>query len=326
MPPGVPSSPRAALAPTRPTVPARSGYPRGTRLALATLLALTAVPAAGQTPGREPAAAELTPGARALGLGMAAAVGSNDPDLAFLHPALVQDLQGIQGSYTWFGSGAGGFSLAAATDWFGGGVALSLHTLEYRSGPGGPGTRRSGVDDFFRRPPDGESVSETVATATWGRSLLGLDWGASARAYTLRHDNGRTTGQAVDVGVATEVGPARLALSGRNLGDDENRPTELVLGAGGYGQPVGPLDLGFAAQLRLRDDGELEAGGGLEFGYWPVRGRTFVGRIGLRDVRDGEARPVTFGGSFWGDSLVLDYAFHPVEGLPGVHRLSVGWR
>ena len=48
-------------------------------------------------------------------------------------------------------------------------------------------------------------------------------------------------------------------------------------------------------------------------GYYPVTGRTFVVRAGGRTVPEGEASPLTLGASYWGDSLVLEYAFQPVD-------------
>ncbi len=189
-----------------------------------------------------------------------------------------------------------------------------------------PGARTQGLDDFLVESATGEGVAESAATITYGRSLFGIDVGVSGRLYTQRFGTARTTREAFDIGAASSLGPMDVALSVRNVGSDEDLPTEVVLGAGGYGQPVGPLDIGFAAQAGYRDDGEFTVGGGAEFGYWPVRGRTFVGRVGFRRVLEGEASPVTFGGSFWGDSLVLDYAFQAVDGFDGIHRVSVGWR
>jgi hypothetical protein len=309
----------------------RGRHPTCRRVLLAGFLLLFGLAApdsvASQTPKREPVVVELLPGARALALGMAPQVGSNDPDLAWAHPALVQDLQGVQGSYTRFGSAAAAYTLSAATDWLGGGVAVTLHSLEYGRPSGtSPGERTIGLDDLFGEAGIEEAVGEMAASATYGRTVGGFQVGVTGRIFTQRYGAERVSGQSVDLGLARQVGPVQVALSGRNLGNYERLPQEVVLGAGAYGQPLGPLDLGAAAQVRYRDDGELELGGGVEFGYWPVRGRTFVGRVGVRSVREGEASPVTFGGSFWGDSLVLDYAFQPMDGLDGIHRLSIGFR
>lgn len=309
----------------RPRLPSRIASVPALLLGVACLHP-TAAPVRAQTPGREPAVAELHPGARTLGLGMAPQLDGGTPDLAVTHPALVTRAGGVSAGHTWFGGSAAAFYLAAAGDGMGGGFAVSLSTLEYRTEAPAPGSRGLGLDDFVSDAPAGSAVFESAATVTYGRSLFGIDVGASGRFYTQRYGDARSTGYAFDVGVARGVGPVRLALSGRNVGSDELLPTEVVLGAGAYGRPVGPLDLGFAAQLVRRDDGEVIAGGGMEFGYWPIRGRTFVGRVGFRNVPDGEASPVTLGGSFWADSLVLDYAYQPMGGLDGIHRIGLGWR
>jgi len=285
--------------------------------------------ATAQTPEREPALLELGMGARALGLGMAPQIGSDDPDAVFVHPALALEASGFHLGLSRFGNASTGYTLSAATDWFGGGVAVSLQTLEY-SGPG-PGARPGGMDPFFAE--DGTGVAESAATLTYARELFGVDLGISGRMSTQRFDGASVTTGMVDVGASLPLGPLRAALSVRNLGRDPELgdealelPMEVVLGVGGYGRQVGPLDMGLAAQVVRRDDGEFLYGGGLEVGYWPIRGRTFVGRVGFRNVPEGDASPVTFGGSFWGDNLVLEYAFQPVDGEDGLHRLTVGWR
>lgn len=314
--------------------------PRRARLnTLLPVLALLALGHSGQeaeaqTPGREPAILEIPAGARAMGLGMALQLGSDDPDLAFTHPALVQRLSGMQAGHTRFGTAATAYSLSAATDWFGGGVALSVRTLEYGRGSGpAAGTRAGGLDAFLLEDGTTTGVSESAATVTWGRSLFGVALGVSGRLSTQRFDGSSVTAGTVDVGAALPLGPLQVALTARNLGrepelDGEGLelPQEFVLGAGAYGRQLGPLDVGAAAQVTRRDDGEFLYGGGLEVGYWPIRGRTFVGRVGFRNVPEGEASPVTFGGSFWGDALVLEYAFQPVDDADGIHRISVGWR
>lgn len=294
------------------------------------LLAALWVPqdATAQTPGREPPVVEVVPGARAMGLGMVVPVGSNDPDVAFVHPALAGGLQGMQAGLTRFDGPASAFTFAGAMDWFGGGVALSLHALEYRREvTATPGiVLHTTLDGLGDDPASGEGVGEQAATLTYAREVLGLQFGVSGRLHTQHGGDEREAGESFDVGAATSLGPLDAALSVRNLGRGDDLPTSVVLGVGGYGQPVGPLDVGGAWQLEYRADREFVFSGGVEVGYWPIRGRTFVGRLGLRDVKEGDASPLTFGGSFWGDSLVLDYAFQPVDGQGGIHRVSVGWR
>jgi len=117
-----------------------------------------------------------------------------------------------------------------------------------------------------------------------------------------------------------------VALSGRNLGSAGGLPGETVLGLGSRAAPLGPLDVAVASQLRVREDGEVVAGGGVEVAYWPVQGRTFIARIGLRDTVGAAASPTTFGIGFRGDEIQVDYAFLSSDEDMGLHRISVGWR
>ena len=101
----------------------------------------------------------------------------------------------------------------------------------------------------------------------------------------------------------------------------------MVLGAGAYGRQLGPLDVGLAGHLSYASE-ETVYGGGLELGYWPISGRTFVARIGVQNAPEGSAAdPFTFGFAFWGDDLVLEWAYQGFGDLDvGTHRFGVRWR
>ena len=301
---------------------------------------LGAAALAGQTPRREPAVVELPGSTRAMALGHAYQLGGRDPDALFYNPALVERARGISLGLHVLGDVSLAATLAASTEWLGGGVAVGVRAMEYETfisepGAGVPlrfvsGTRHDGLDAFLREGNVG--VSELVATAAYGRRLLGVRVGLAGKLIDQRGGAERDRGFALDFGVSRDVGRATVGLAVQDLGPalelgGEGRlPTRVTLGAGGYGKPVGPLDLGLAAAITRRADGEVIPGGGVEVGYWPVTGRTFVARVGVRRVPEGEALPVTFGGSFWGDRLVLDYAFQAVDGAEGVHRVTLGWR
>lgn len=308
--------------------------PRSRRFAV--LLLSCAVPGlpspstlAAQSAGYEPVVVELTAGARAAGLGGAFQLGAQDSDVVFHHPALAERASGMMLGFQRYGDGATGLSLSAGTSWYDGGVAVGLQALEY--GSAGPGTRAGGVDPLLEGGDEG--AGELVATVAYARPLGPVRLGVAAKLVDQRIGEDRESRAAADLGVATDVGPLRMALSARNLGPDYviggvevSQPVEVTLGTGGYGRPLGPLDVGLAAEVGRRADGEWTGGGGVEVGYWPVRGRTFVLRVGGRHVPEGDASPFTVGGSFWGDNLVLEYAWGPVDGEDGIHRVSLGWR
>lgn len=298
-------------------------------LGAALLVGIGRTPVAAQSAGHEPAVVELPASARAMGLGGAFQLGAPDSDIVFHHPALSERAAGMMLGYQRYGGAATGMTLSAGAGWLDGGVAVGLQALEY--GSAGPGLREGGLDPILAGGEKG--AGELVATLAYARPVGPVRLGVAGKLVGQRIGEARDTRGAIDVGVAREVGSLWLALSARNLGPayaldgvEAPQPEEIRLGAGGYGRPVGPLDVGLAATVARRADGEWTGGGGVELGYWPVRGRTFVVRVGGRRVPEGGASPVTFGGSFWGDDLVVEYAFEPVDGRDGVHRVALGWR
>ncbi|NNM34062.1 MAG: hypothetical protein HKO53_13395, partial [Gemmatimonadetes bacterium] len=121
------------------------------------------------------------------------------------------------------------------------------------------------------------------------------------------------------------LGPA-LESDGVSPGQDLPLAKRVALGAFSRRYPLGPLDLGGAAQLARTGQGDIEVGGGLEIAWWPVAGRTFVGRIGGRHTGDGTASPVTFGAGFAGDRIRLDYAFQGYDSVDGAHSFGLAFR
>lgn len=299
------------------------------------LLALAALgvqssPLHAQAPNRGPLVADLGFGARAQGMGGAFQPGEGDSDAVFVNPALASEAGGFALGWQRFDTEGTAVSLSAARDWYGGGVFAGVRVLDH-AGVDAPGRHPGGVAPLLA--DGGTGATETALTVGYGRDLLGLRAGVAGSYLLQRFGASNAATLAVDVGVATDVGPGRLHLTARTLGGattwgdrEVDLPTTLAAGWGAYGRPLGPLDLGAAVDVARRADGEWLAGGGLEFGYWPVRGRTFVARIGARTVPEGDANPLTLGGSYWGDDLVLDYAFQSVDGTDGIHRITLGWR
>lgn len=299
-------------------------------VALVAGAALGPYPVVAQAPDRGPVVANLGFGARAQGLGGAFQPGEADPDAVFVNPALAAMAGGFGLGWQRFDTEGTALSLSTARDWFGGGIFGGVQMLDWAGGDG-PGTHSGGVDPLLAE--GGPGATDMALTLGYGRSLFGLRAGVSARYLLQRSGPSNAAALAVDLGLAHRVGPGWLHLAGRNLGGpttwgerEVDLPTEIGLGWGAYGRPLGPLDLGAAVDVTRRADGEWLVGGGLEFGYWPVRGRTFVARVGAHSIPEGEANPFTLGGSFWGDDLVLDYAFQSVDGTDGIHRITLGWR
>jgi hypothetical protein len=263
-----------------------------------------------------------------MGLGGAHMMTSDEPTAVFEHPALLRGASGLALDLQRWGEHAEATSVSAATSWWGGKVSVGLglrsfqHTAVAVDGFEGPHPQ----DRLFVRA--GIASSDRVAALGAAMTFFDLDWGVSLRL--AEHQFGspgvvRRKDAEVGFGVAREVGPVTVGLSAHDLLDD---PADLELGVGSYGWEVGFLDVGVTARLGLVDE-DLVGGGGLELGYWPVRGRTFVARVGAQSVPDGsDANPMTMGFAYWGDALILEWAFQPftdaAEG--GTHRFSIGWR
>jgi hypothetical protein len=290
-----------------------------------------AAPAAGQSPGYGPQALEHTASTRGLALGTAYVLSSADAELLFANPGLIPNLSGFQGSLiTWAGEGTGGH-LAAAGEWWGGGVAAGLRFLEFGAASDDPGAA-AGVGDALPEE-GGPGASQWVATLGYGREIKGFLVGLSGHLMRDRLEDTSSTGAALDVGIARSVGPVMLGLSGQNLGPDLELggadiplPYRVTLGASSRRTWVGPLDVGATAALSYRADGEWIPAGGVEVAWWPVLGRTFVGRVGYRRVPTGSQNGWTVGGGFEGDRIGLDYAYQGYDGFDAAHRVGIRLR
>ena len=302
------------------------------------LVAALLAPAAlgGQVRGNLPKVLTVPSSTRAMGMGNAYVLTERHADALFYHPALLSRASGFGLDLQRWTSEATSATASAAMAWFGGGVGIGLQTLQY-SAPSA--NVPAGADALFTG--GNVPVSERVATLGYGRVLKGFEVGLAGKLVDQRVGTALNTIGLWDVGVAHGVGPFMVSLTAKDVGpqafdtdeaedtedDVDARPARFVLGAGAYGQEVGIFDLGVAAQVSYSSD-ETLVGGGLEVGYWPITGRTFVARVGVQTVPDGsEASPVTFGFSYWGDDLVLEWAYQDYGDLgEGTHRFGVRWR
>jgi hypothetical protein len=274
---------------------------------------------------------EVPASTRALALGDAYMMDARHADAVFYHPALLADASGFGVEVQTWSPSASSASAAAGTPWLGGGIAVGLQAMQYGlAGPEGP---PAGQDHLF--DSGGTPVSERVVSVGYGRSVYGIQLGAVGKLAEERVGTVRDAFALVDLGMATDLGPLRVGLTYQGLGTsaeedlgERDRPGRLTLAAGGYGQPVGIFDLGLTGAITRRTDGELLAGAGLEVGYWPINGRTFVGRIGVRNVPDGAGSPLSVGFAYWGDSVMLEWAYRAFGGDldEGTHRFGVRWR
>jgi hypothetical protein len=290
-------------------------------------LALPPATARAQSRGTLPKVLALPASTRAMALGGAYQPTARHSDGIFYNPALLNGSTGMGVDVQQWGRASAAAAASAALPWFGGSVAVALQTLQL--GIGGAAVPDH-EDHLF--DTGGTAVSERLVTAGYARKLFGVDWGVAGKLAEERIGGARSTVAMVDLGAARGLGPVVVSISAMDLG---NRPFDgkdglaaprVLLGAGAYGQPVGILDVGYAATLTWTED-RTAVGGGVELGYWPITGRTFVARFGAQSVRSGsDASPFTFGFAFWGDDLRLEWAWQDFGGgRSGTHRFGVAW-
>lgn len=296
------------------------------------------LPLSAQTREKGPIVLELPASTRALALGNSFALGFSDSDAVFYHPGLLNRAQGFAGSMHRYGSTATLTTLSASTGWLSGGVTLGVQHLSY----GAQISEMNASGSILQLPADYGSlrdhgdvgVSELVVSAGYGRTVKGIRMGVVGKVVEERFGPGKAATGAVDFGLVASPGPVTVGLALQNLGsdmvlegEDIPLPLRVSLGASTQAAQVGPLDVSASGAIRSVVDGDVIPSVGLEVGYWPVTGRTFVGRIGFRHLPDDQsASPLTFGGGFIGDDIVLDYAYEGFDTGSPTHRLSVGWR
>lgn len=303
-----------------------------TSLAIAFALAVSTVPVSAQSPGILPQATHLPASTRAMALGDSYAMGSGHADALFYHPALLSGASGFGLDIQRWSAESSAVAASAAMGWLGGTVGIGLRTMQYGATPAELLTR-STQDPLFQASPT--AVSERIATIGYSRDgIMGFDIGVALDVVDQRVGADIHNVAALDVGVAREVGSVVLGLTLHDLGekpliDAGDEPARYSLGVGQYGRPLGPLDVGFAANVGLDHVEEVTWGGGVELGYWPVQGRTFVARVGVQSVPDGsDASPLTTGFAFWGDDITVEWAFRPFTDADqgGTHRFGIRFR
>jgi hypothetical protein len=300
---------------------------------IAGFLLASALPLAAQTAGALPRVAELPASTRAMALGDAYMMDAGHADALFYHPSLLRGASGFGIDLQRWGTRSSTTTVSAATQWLGGGIGIGLQSLQF-GGDAGLATAAApaGQDHLYTLGP--VPVSERIATVGYARQIGGLNVGLATKFVEERVGSARDATMLFDVGVSRNVGQFTAGLTYRNIGEDLSlggtdvtRPDGLTLGIGAYGQQAGIFDLGFTGAVTYVGE-EMIPAGGIEVGYWPIQGRTFVARIGARRVVEGEASPVSFGFAFWGDDITLEWAFQPVDaaGASGTHRFGVRWR
>lgn len=302
-----------------------------TRLATA-IIVLTPAAIAAQTEGAVPKVTLLPASTRAMALGDSYMLDAGHADAIFYHPALLTGARGFGLDIQLWGGEGSATAASAATGWLGGGVGVGLRTLQYGALGADGAAVPGGQDHLF--DPGSVPVSERVGTVGYAREVVfDIDLGVGISFVDERIGSSRQSAVLFDVGAARDIGPFVVGITVHDIGnkpisDRGADPSRVVIGAGSYGQELGIFDIGYAASVGFDDD-DVTYGGGVEVGYWPIRGRTFIARVGLQDVPDGsDASRLTTGFAFWGDNITVEWAFRPFSDADqgGTHRFGVRWR
>ena len=306
---------------------------RSARLIPFFLVALLSLPcsARAQTRSHGPILLELPGSTRAMSMGNTFPLVRMGADALFHNPALLQSASGIVGSAQRYGPGTTLISLAGVAEWMGGAWGLGVRQLTYGAAAETPSSLSADSGSLFRNGAVG--ASEMVATLGYSRTLFGVRLGVAGKLIDQRLGGSHSATGAADLGAAYRLGPVYLAAAVSNLGPDMKLAGEEVplpvtgaIGASTGFTEVGPLDLSGTLQFVRNGEGEFVPSGGLEVAWWPIVGRTFIGRIGYGRVPTGSADPLTFGGGFYGDTFSLEYAYQGFGADDRTHRIAIGWR
>ncbi|WP_353268118.1 hypothetical protein [Gemmatimonas sp.] len=295
--------------------------------------ALPSQPLAAQTSGRPEAPLALRVPASARYAALAnAGVSGNDADVIFYNPGMLAQARGMAVSVQRFGSQAtsGSFGSVQALGAFT--IGVGVQTLDY--GAPAAGGLEAAVRTGAPRLSDGGPVSASSNVFVLGaaRTIKGFRLGANVKYAEERLGGSRDGVAALDVGMNRPLGPATIGVSVQNIGAgpqiggiDGSLQTRVTIGYGGGLFPIWErFDIGMQSQLSVERDGFVRPAGGVELGYVPVEGVSFIIRQGVRMPRERDESLVTGGFGVTVDRFSFDYAFDPVRGgRPVSHRVGI---
>ncbi len=286
-----------------------------------------------QSDGNAPLTLELPASTRALALGGAFALSGATADGLFYNPALVNTARGFGVDVQRYRSTGTLGTVSAARALGSGGLAMGLQVLSFGMLGGTAISVPDNADALLQNGPIG--ASEIVGTLGYARVIKGFRVGVAGKVIEQRIGNARDGTVGLDIGVVRRFFGITWGISGQNIGRGLTTgtgglvvplPHRLTFGASTSSRPLGPLDVLATAAVSRRRDGEIIPAGGIEISWWPVIGRTFTGRIGVRRVPDDGGSAITIGAAFTSDTFTFEYALEEFEAPGASHRFGVRWR
>ena len=284
--------------------------------------------------GQGPVILTLPANTRAMAMGNSFQLADPTGDILFYNPSLLVGSTSFTMSRHTFGKEASLLQMSAKTEWWKGAVAVGIQSLGYSKNinniqpvPVSQTERELSKKGLNR-------ISESVATVGYGWELAGLDWGISGKIIGQGVGGSKGQAYALDFGGSKTIGPFTIGLAHQNIGNSLKISTseidlenQTTLGAGFHNLPLGPFDVGASAAVSKNPNRPTSKHIGGEISWWPVSGRTFTGRIGMRSEKEVfQSVILSFGLGFKGDAFGIDYAFSDIDGAGNAHRISVSWQ
>lgn len=297
---------------------------------VAALTIAVAAPLQAQRERHAPLVLQLPVTARTLAMGGLTAA-TRDVESVFGNPALVGGSNALSLSLGRYASGASTGHLATAMNVGMLGVGVGMALLDAPQLVAGRALTSDVLTD------EGHvAASNMAATVAASLAWKGFRWGAAARYLESRTASARGGAPSFDLGVAKDLLFGRLTSGlvlqymGRDLPnrvDSRTLPVRVALGVAGGGQNLGKwFDIGAAANVAVREDGEVYPTAGGELSWVPYEGVSVTVRGGGRRPELRAQRPLTGGVGVQLDRLSLDYGWEDMRGKGGAHRVTLRLR
>jgi len=280
-----------------------------------------------QAAGFGPIVLQLPASTRAIGFGNAY-VAVRDPEAVFYNPAELGVRPGVAVSVERYGSASTAGAVASSYVFGPFGFGIGAQLLDFRTGSiAYPDVAPNGEQLGLDLPL---AASSLVAATAIEMAYKGIRWGLTGKFARDQVGIRRDGVLLADLGAAKEIGPVSVGATIQNLGAGAKifgtsaaLPTRAVLGASSAGLPWGPVDVAASAAVSVRRGGRVAPAGGVEFGYMPIDGVIFAGRVGGRLPEKDAESPLTLGASFTFDRLSIDYGFETYQGNGDGHGIGI---
>jgi hypothetical protein len=288
------------------------------------LLLLSAAGLPAQSPSAGPLVLRLPASARVLALGNAGVAGRDD-DVLFYNPAQLTIVRGSTISAQRYAPGNTSGALSTVFPFAGGGIGLGVQWLGFStdatSFPYSASTLHT---------TGASTASSAAATVGFGRTFKRTRFGLAAKIAQESAPQARSTSGFVDIGVERDFRQFfGVGLAVQNIAFEGEELTRFTIGTHAEAPLVVPvksaspfMDVGFAAQVSVREDGWVKPAAGAELGFAWIQGYSLTFRAGTRRPEPGE-RPFTGGLGLNADRIRVDYTVETRDGGSVAHRAGV---